>query len=492
MHSFGKLAFYNPAQKTCFPLYIIMKKHTILILLFLCIFVLRISAQVTFVVQSLPSYTPLTDSLYIAGNFTGWDPGSLQYMLHKNGEGKWSITLAAQASGTSIQFKFTRGSFAKVEKDAGGNEMANRTYTFNSSSSIVNVTIANWADAGGGSNSTAAANVKIMSTDFFIPQLNRYRRIWIYYPLDYETSGKSYPVLYMHDGQNLFDAKTSFSGEWEVDETLNKLALLGKQVPIVVGIDNGGADRIGEYTPWPNAQYGGGDGDKYMRFIVETLKPYIDQHYRTLPDRENTGIMGSSLGGLISQYGSVKFQETFSKAGIFSPSYWFSDNVWSFTHNTGKQHDMRFYQLCGTNEGSSSVVSNMKRMNDSLVSIGFGKDKIFNKIVEGGQHNEKLWREAFGEAYLWLFDTSTSSIGEPAERKEIGCFPNPVSDFLTLHSDIKVVFDTIQIFDINGRPVKTFMHHPGNIIDVHELLPGIYLLRCASVEDIFVGKFIKK
>jgi predicted alpha/beta superfamily hydrolase len=399
-----------------------MKKYSILILLFLCVFATRITAQVTFIIHSLPSYTPSGDSLYITGDFTGWQPGESQYRLQKNGEGKWSFTLAAKETGSVILFKFTRGSWETVEKDSTGNEILNRTYTFGNNSSIVNVIISNWSDADSGNNSTAAANVKIISTDFYMPQLNRIRRIWIYFPPEYETSGISYPVIYMHDGQNLFDAKTSFSGEWEVDETLNNLAKQGKCVPIVVGIENDGTERIAEYTPWPNSKYGGGDGDKYMQFIVETLKPYIDKHFRTLPGRENTGIMGSSLGGLISQYGSLKYQETFSKAGLFSPAYWFSDNIWSFTHDIGKQHDMQFFQLCGTNESndvaeSKKMVSEMQQMNDTLIKIGFGQERIFNKIVTGGQHNEKLWRESFGEAYLWLFDTFANSIKKPTENK---------------------------------------------------------------------------
>jgi predicted alpha/beta superfamily hydrolase len=459
-------------------------------------FGIRITAQVTFVVQSIPAYTPDQDKLYIAGDFTGWSPGLSQYMLQKNGEGKWSITLAAQAAGTVIHFKFTRGSWETVEKDDAGNEMTNRTYTFGGSNSV-NVTISNWADAGGGSNSTATANVKIMSTDFYMPQLNRTRRIWIYFPPDYENSGLNYPVLYMHDGQNLFDATTSFAGEWEVDETLNKLAAQGKRVPIVIGIDNGGADRIGEYTPWTNVQYGGGDGDKYMQFIVETLKPYIDEHYHTLPERENTGILGSSLGGLISHYGSLKYQETFSKAGLFSPSYWFSDEVWAFTHKTGKLGEMRFFQLCGNNEGSNSVesenmVNDMKRMNDSLAGLGFGQNNIYNKVVAGGQHNEKLWREAFGEAYLWLFDSFTNTIREPEAYNEIICIPNPVDDFVTLRTNRKVVFDSVQIIDVKGQHLKAVMKSKNNKIDVHNLLPGTYIINCSSDENIYKGKFIKK
>ena len=471
-----------------------MKNHTLTIIIILCMFAIRISAQVTFVVQSLPANTPAQDQLYIAGDFTAWNPGLSQYMMQKNGDGKWSITLPAQTAGTVIKFKFTRGSWATVEKDAAGNEMTDRTFTFGSSNSV-NIIISNWADISG-SSSTAASNVKIMSTDFAMPQFGRTRRIWIYFPPNYETSGVNYPVLYMHDGQNLFDASTAYLEEWEVDETLNSLAAQGKRVPIVVGIDNG-TQRMAEYTPWSNTQYGGGDGDKYMQFIVETLKPYIDQHYRTLPGRDNTGIMGSSLGGLISHYGSVKYQEVFSKAGLFSPSYWFSDNIWSFTHTTGKQKEMRFYQLCGSNEGSNlaeseSVVTNMKRMNDSLVSLGFGQNTIFNKVVANGQHNEKLWREAFGEAYLWLFDSYITSIDKPKSTIGIHCFPNPVEKMLSLSTDSKTDFDTIMITDMKGQLVKTIFHPQGNNVDVHDLKAGTYAIKCTSGGKVYEGKFIKK
>jgi predicted alpha/beta superfamily hydrolase len=489
MYTFAKLALWNPAVRNY--LSEAMKNIKTLIIIFLTMYGMKLSAQVTFIVQSLPAYTPSQDNLYIAGDFTGWQPGVAEYIMQKNVDGKWSITLPAQVAGTVINFKFTRGSWTTVEKGLSGEEISNRTFTYGSSSSTVDVMIFNWADGGSGSQSTAAANVKIMSTDFNMPQLNRTRRIWIYFPPDYETSGINYPVLYMHDGQNLFDASTAYAGEWEVDETLNNLSAQGKRVPIVIGIDNG-SERLSEYTPWTNPDYGGGEGEKYMQFIVETLKPYIDQHYRTLPDRDNTGIMGSSLGGLISHYGAVKYQETFSKAGIFSPSYWFSDNVWTFTHDTGKQHEMRFFQLCGTNEGSSDVVSDMIRMNDSLVKIGFGQDNIFNKIVEGGQHNEKLWREAFGEAYLWLFDTFTSSIKEPAEKNTVICYPNPVNESVTFHTDRKIIFDTVQIFDLSGKQLKKILQPKDNKIDVHDLLPATYIIKCTSKPGVYEGKFIKK
>jgi predicted alpha/beta superfamily hydrolase len=465
-------------------------KSLILYLILTIITATTASSQVTFIVQSVPAYTPPQDSIYIAGNFNGWEPGLPAYMLHKNAQGKWSITLASQPSGTIIKFKFTRGSWATVEKGAGGEEIPDRTYTFGTADSV-DITIANWAGGGGGSTSTAAANVKIISTDFYMPQLNRNRRIWMYFPPDYETSGLSYPVLYMHDGQNLFDASTAYSGEWEVDETLNTLAQEGKHVPLVVGIDNGGGDRIDEYTPWANSQYGGGDGEKYMQFIVETLKPYIDQNYRTLSGRENTGILGSSLGGLISHYGSLKYQDVFSKAGLFSPSYWFSDSVWGFTHSTGKQEEMRFYQLCGNSE-SAGMVGDMQRMNDSLLSIGFSQEKVFNKIVASGQHNEKLWREAFGDAYTWLFNEYVNAIDEVSNSNPIQCFPNPADDIITFNLDNKTILDSIQIIDMKGITVISIYKPIHNSIDIRQLLPGTYIIRCHSEGIFSEGKFIKK
>jgi len=478
------------------PIFFHMIRNLILNLLLLCIVVPGLKAQVTFVIESLPPNTPPQDNLYIAGDFTGWDPGSAQYIMHKNEQGKWSITLPAQTAGTVIHFKFTRGTWATVEKGAAGEEIADRTYTFGTSS-LVSITVYKWADGGGSSTSTAAANVKIMSSNFAMPQLNRTRKIWIYLPPAYETSGLAYPVLYMHDGQNLFDDLTSFSGEWEIDETLNTLAAQGKKVPIVIGIENGGNYRIAEYTPWANANYGGGDGANYLQFIVETLKPYVDQNYRTLPDPENTGIMGSSLGGLISQYGALKYQSVFGKAGIFSPSYWFSDTVWSFTRAQGRQKDLRIYQLCGSNEGSSAsesamVVKNMLQMNDSLVKIGFNPNNIVNKVVDGGQHNEKLWSESFGQAYQWLFTDYITSVNTTLKDQEIKIVPNPVKTWLSLDASENHNFDTILIMNMKGQVVKRTIHLKSNKADVRDLKPGTYLIECISGQQRFRGKFVKQ
>lgn len=446
------------------------------------------SGQVTFIAVSIPANTPPDEQLYIAGNFNNWEPGNPDFVMHKNAQGKWEITLAFQPEGTTIQFKFNRGSWATVEKGANGEEISNRNFTYGNGETI-NVTILNWA--GGGTNpSTAAANVSIMDESFFMPQLNRYRRIRIYYPPDYEISGKHYPVLYMHDGQNLFDNKTSYAGEWEVDETLNQLFEQGYEVPIVVGIDNGGIYRLEEYTPWINPAYGGGRGALYLQFIVETLKPHIDAGFRTLPDRENTGIMGSSLGGLISHFGSLQYPEVFGKAGVFSPSYWFSDSVWTFTANAPFGYAMRIYQMCGSAEGSNTD-ANMLRMSDSLIASGLPEPNIRNVVIQGGQHNEALWREQFRAAFLWLFHGETSSLNEH-ETGGWMLYPNPVGEQVFIQHPEGIFPCTIVVFNQSGKIVRELVPNTTGIYNMSMLSSGHYMVAIHSGNKTIHLKFVKQ
>jgi len=142
--------------------------------------------------------------------------------------------------------------------------------------------------------STAGENVHIVDTAFLIPQLNRTRRVWIYLPRDYSRSGERYPVLYMQDGQNVFDDLTSFAGEWSVDETLDSIGNHTSEM-IVVAVDHGGDKRVNEYCPYDMEKYGAGEGDRYVDFLVKTLKPFIDKTYRTEKGKKNTFIAGSSI-----------------------------------------------------------------------------------------------------------------------------------------------------------------------------------------------------
>lgn len=232
------------------------------------------------------------------------------------------------------------------------------------------------------------------------PQLNTSKKIWIYLPKNYNFTQKKYPVIYMHDAQNLFDATTSFVGEWNIDE---KLDSLNAQV-IIVGIEHGNEKRMEELTPYKNAKYGGGNADTYLDFIVKTLKPEIDKKYRTKTNSRNTGIMGSSLGGLVSYYAILIYPEIFGRAGIFSPSFWFNRaEITELTKATPKIKT-KIYFLCGDSEGDADMITDLNAIDDLVSEKRCECMKLTKKkIVKGGKHNEKLWRDGFVGAYDWLF-----------------------------------------------------------------------------------------
>ncbi|WP_240485069.1 alpha/beta hydrolase [Aestuariibacter salexigens] len=241
-----------------------------------------------------------------------------------------------------------------------------------------------------------------------MPGLERERIIRVYLPPGYADSEELYPVLYMHDGQNLFDAKTAYAGEWQIDETLDKLAAEQSLKLIVVGIDNGQEKRMNELSPWTNPRFGEAEGMQYMRFIVDTVKPMIDRQYRTLAARQHTAIMGSSMGGLMSHFALFAFPETFSKAGVFSPSYWYADAVFDFTAARTLAKDARLAMLVGTEEGEG-MVEGLTRMRDQLRKAGISEQQFTSKIVQGAEHNEAFWRDEFGAAVSWLFNNNNEN-----------------------------------------------------------------------------------
>jgi predicted alpha/beta superfamily hydrolase len=248
-------------------------------------------------------------------------------------------------------------------------------------------------------NSTASKQVSSFSIE--ASQLNTTKKIWVYLPKDYDNNPKKkYPVIYMHDGQNLFDAKTSYVGEWNVDETLDSISA---QV-IVIGIEHGNEKRIEELTPFKHEKYGGGNADNYLNFIVQTLKPYVDKTYRTKTNANNTALFGSSLGGLVSFYGALQYPKIFGKVGCFSPSFWFNRKDFFELMEQTKTFKTKIYFLCGDNEGDDDMVRDLNNMEVQVNTKRCECNKLNKKvIVKGGQHNEKLWREGFKKAYLWLF-----------------------------------------------------------------------------------------
>ncbi|MES3025421.1 MAG: alpha/beta hydrolase-fold protein [Pseudomonadota bacterium] len=239
---------------------------------------------------------------------------------------------------------------------------------------------------------------------FESPQLKNKRNLRIYLPPSYqENAAKRYPVLYMHDGQNLFDAKSAAYGvEWGIDETVNRLIATGKlDEIIVVGIDNT-PDRIPEYTPCCDPKYGGGKLDGYRAFIVDTLKPYIDKTLRTLPGKESTAIMGSSLGGVASVAIAQRHPEVFSKAGGVSSSFWW--NKKGMITALPARVPVNFYIDAGTkDDGLEDTVG----MRDAMLAKGYrdGVDLMFYS-ADGASHNEKSWAARVEKPLLWFFPWS--------------------------------------------------------------------------------------
>jgi predicted alpha/beta superfamily hydrolase len=246
--------------------------------------------------------------------------------------------------------------------------------------------------------STASKQVSTFTIE--APQLHTSKKIWVYLPKNYTTSTKKYPVIYMHDAQNLFDASTSYSGEWNIDETLDSI----NAKVIVIGIEHGEDKRIDELTPFKNQKYGGGKADDYLDFIVNILKPKVDSTYRTKSNAKNTAIFGSSLGGLVSFYAALKYPQVFGKVGCFSPSFWFGRKELNDLMAETKDFDAKVYFLCGDDEGDADVISDIKNVEDWVNTKRCECKKLNKKvIIKGGKHNEKLWRESFKKAYLWLF-----------------------------------------------------------------------------------------
>lgn len=339
------------------------------------------------------------DTLFLAGNFNMWNPGDKKYRFNA---GPGGPTLQISLEKGNYEFKVTRGNWQTVEEHKDFSPMSNRKMTI-LSDTIIHLSIGAWADDRPGGNAlvthTASPQVHIMDTAFNMPQLNRHRRIWIYLPKEYAQTKKRYPVLYMHDGQNVFDAATSYSGEWGVDEFLDTLNA-GCREAIVVAIDNGLNKRMNEYNPWEFMNFGQGEGDAYVDFLVKTLKPYIDAHYRTLPNRKNTSIAGSSMGGLISLYTVIKYPKVFGSAGVFSPAFWTASGIDSTVLADGGKLKSKLFFYAGGKEGET-MIPDMLRIEKEIRRES--RTPLKQVIDKEAKHNEAAWRKYFPEFYKWIF-----------------------------------------------------------------------------------------
>jgi predicted alpha/beta superfamily hydrolase len=344
--------------------------------------------------------TKKQDDIYVAGSFNNWNPKDEKYKLKPFGVSRRAMILKDIAPG-KYEFKFTRGGFDKVETTAKGEDVPNHEVTV-SEDVAANFNIAGWKDdfPDKPKPNTATAQVQIIDTAFVIPQLKRTRRIWAYLPKEYAKGSKRYPVIYMQDGQNLFNEQTAAFGEWGIDETLDSVANKSGKQAIIIGIDNGGNKRLTEYNPYDNKDYGKGEGNQYADFLAQTLKPFIDKKFRTLKDSAHTFVAGSSMGALISLYAVVKYPNVFGGAGVFSPAFWTAPAIYDQVQKADFGKGIkRFYFYAGGKE-SETMVPDMDRMIAIIEKKGNYETR--RVMIPIAKHNEQAWRTVFSDFYNFI------------------------------------------------------------------------------------------
>jgi predicted alpha/beta superfamily hydrolase len=364
------------------------------------------AAQVVQIVVHVPADTPATDTIYLSGSLPAagaWKPDGLKLERQKNGTHTAPINLDP---GQTLEFKVTRGAWTSVEKSADGTELPNRSITIDASTKLIDVKVQRWSTGAAAVKSTVVGTLKLHNIESKFLRQSRTIRVWL--PPAYDAAADArYPVLYMHDGQNCFDRATSFAGnEWEIDETLTRL-ITDKTIPplIVVGIDNGLANRLSEYTYVADQNRGGGRGADHADFLLKEIKPFIEKTYRAHANKRNTLIGGSSLGGLNSLEIARRNPDTFGGVLAMSPSLHWADsallNALAQTPDSFK--GTRIWLDIGTREGrddqSNQHVERVRALQTILLKHNV---RHHLEIEDGAEHTEPAWASRFGPAITYL------------------------------------------------------------------------------------------
>jgi predicted alpha/beta superfamily hydrolase len=247
------------------------------------------------------------------------------------------------------------------------------------------------------------------------PELQNYRDIVVALPPSYGDGARDYPVVYMHDGQNLFDPTTSYAGDWDLLATLRDMAVEGLEA-VVVGVANTGRFRRFEYSPFRDPRHGGGDGVRYLAFLVETVRPMVEAAVRVRRGAEHTAIAGSSLGGLISLYALYRYPAVFGTAAALSPSVWFADGAMlDLVEQSGPPRG-RLYLDAGTAE-SPVLVDGVRRLRDLLEAGGMPQERLCYVEDEGAGHHESHWGRRFRGAWAFLLGAEDNDDKDRSDRR---------------------------------------------------------------------------
>ncbi|AQG82184.1 alpha/beta hydrolase [Spirosoma montaniterrae] len=348
-------------------------------------------------------FTPVHDDrpVFVAGNFNDWHPADERFRLRQTGPGEYEFEFPTDILLPDIlDYKYTKGGWDHVELSSTAETPPNRTISAepHREPDIV----PHWRWFGQPFNPDFLP--KLVAEEFHIPQLHTDRHVNVLLPYDYDASPeKRYPVLYMNDGQNLIGEGSGY-GSWHVEEKMAILASRRRHDIIIVTINHGEAERIREFTVDKTRMAGRGRGREYLKFICDTLKPALDANLRTLSDAENTGIGGSSMGGLISVYAGLMHPNVFGRLMVFSPSLWISPKIYFDAIKFKAPVPMRVFAYGGAAE-SKYMVPNLERFKESLVRQEYGGNPIdvYLSVYPEGTHEERHWSREFPRAVEWLF-----------------------------------------------------------------------------------------
>lgn len=241
----------------------------------------------------------------------------------------------------------------------------------------------------------------VIVPDVASTELGNTRDLVVWLPPGYAHSERRYPVIYMHDGQNLFDPRTSYAEPWRVDEAMLRASRRGIDA-IVVGIPNMGVDRIAEYSPYVDAKAGGGRGDLYLDWVIGTVKPLVDDRFRTRADRAQTGMAGASMGGLIALYAYLRDPSVFGFIAALSPALWFAGRAIFSTLARSAHHSGRIYLDMGAQEGQVAL-RDARNLRKALVEHGYAPGRELHWVEDpDGRHTEVDWGRRFATALPFL------------------------------------------------------------------------------------------
>ncbi|UJP63490.1 alpha/beta hydrolase [Mongoliitalea daihaiensis] len=354
--------------------------------------------------------------VYLSGNFNNWQTQDRRYMMKRLETGEYSYQFSPDfIFPEELIYKFTKGDWSEVEIDRYGNKTPNRSCR--KTTGIQQEFVPRWRKNWLPYRPSQLPRVHLISDGFEIPQLKKKRKVWALLPHDYDTSEEHYPVLYLQDAQNLFNENSPY-GNWQIDKKLAVMSDYGIGKIIVIAVEHAEKERVIEYNVGKTL-LGEGQGKKYMRFLADTLKPFVDKSFRTKPEREFTGIGGSSMGGLITIFSGLMYPEVFGKLMVFSPSLWVIPKLKFSFLDVFEPMETKIYLYAGGDE-SETMVKHVKKFRKKLLKheAAQANMNIQLSINMEGKHSETYWSDEFPKAVEWLFfaDRAGDELGDLEEE----------------------------------------------------------------------------